>query len=212
MRPKLEYGSSGPAVVELQMKLNALIPDQPPLKVDGKYADKSIARVKQFQKKRGLVPDGVVGAKTWAAIDGLPTPASSTTEHPAAPKSAHQQGLKAYSGAAVKCDCGTVRSVLLLTSGAAATAGDSKAYVNILPFGQCTSRGHPLYFDPDTYADPLMGVEFELYKGNQRPVCTPVITSPWTGHFTGWGVINEAQTIDKSARCTCRFGGTIRFV
>ena len=71
MKPKLQYFSHGPFVVELQTKLNVLMPGAlPPLKVDGVYGDRTVARVKQFQKSRGLIPDGVVGAQTWAAVDG----------------------------------------------------------------------------------------------------------------------------------------------
>jgi peptidoglycan hydrolase-like protein with peptidoglycan-binding domain len=58
VKPKLEYASQGPFVVEAQIKLNTLLPDaQPPLTLDGKYFDKTVARVKQFQKSRGLSAD-----------------------------------------------------------------------------------------------------------------------------------------------------------
>lgn len=42
MKPKLEYASHGPYVVEAQTKLNTLMPEAlPPLKPDGKYFDKT---------------------------------------------------------------------------------------------------------------------------------------------------------------------------
>jgi peptidoglycan hydrolase-like protein with peptidoglycan-binding domain len=79
MKPRLEYFSYRPCV---QTKLNALMPDAlPPLKVDGTYGDSTVAPVKQFQKSRGLFPDGLVGAKTWAAIDGLPGPSPGQSPH-----------------------------------------------------------------------------------------------------------------------------------
>ena len=38
------------------------------LKVDGDFGSKTLTAVKEFQKKRGLTPDGVVGSKTWKQL------------------------------------------------------------------------------------------------------------------------------------------------
>lgn len=44
------------------------------LKVDGKYGEKTATTVMMFQLKNGLVPDKVCGPKTWAILNGTPTP------------------------------------------------------------------------------------------------------------------------------------------
>jgi len=44
----------------------------PKLKTDGAFGPKTRARVVEFQQSKGLVPDGVVGPNTWAALGSLP--------------------------------------------------------------------------------------------------------------------------------------------
>ena len=67
-RPTLRRGSStGILVEEIQAKL----------KIDttgggkGNFGPKTEAAVRVFQRERELVPDGIVGPKTWAALDGI---------------------------------------------------------------------------------------------------------------------------------------------
>jgi hypothetical protein len=224
MKPKLEYFSHGPYVVELQSKLNALMPDAlPPLKVDGKYGDSTVARVKHFQKSRGLLPDGLVGAKTWAAVDGLPSgpPGPSPHSAPSSPPvethgshAAHFKGLKAYGGAALRCDRGTHMNVFVLAPNTPATVADSKPWVNIMPFGRCKSPFHP-DAHPEIWVDPIMGdVSFETGEthAETRPLCTLNIYSQWEGQFGPKADSPESEVIDKSARCLCQHGGRIRFV
>lgn len=59
-RPVLRRGSAGLWVEHLQTKLG--------LDVDGKFGPATADTVMAFQKAKGLVVDGVVGAKTWEAI------------------------------------------------------------------------------------------------------------------------------------------------
>ena len=68
-RPTLRKGSSGPYVTELQSMLIELGYDVGPSGADGKFGTKTQEAVKQFQKDHGLKADGVVGPKTWEALD-----------------------------------------------------------------------------------------------------------------------------------------------
>ncbi len=69
MPSTLFFGQSGPDVRSAQKALNDAPPSvYPKLVVDGVFGAKTLARVKEFQAKRGLVADGIVGPKTWAAL------------------------------------------------------------------------------------------------------------------------------------------------
>lgn len=74
--PLLRSGSRGPAVIELQQALSKLGYNPGP--IDGIFGQKTEAAVRAFQSAKGLVVDGIVGPKTWAAIDSalknLPKP------------------------------------------------------------------------------------------------------------------------------------------
>ena len=69
-KPTLRKGSRGEYVTLLQTKLIQLGYDLSPYGADGSYGNKTVAAVKEFQKDRGLVADGICGPKTWTAIDG----------------------------------------------------------------------------------------------------------------------------------------------
>jgi N-acetyl-anhydromuramyl-L-alanine amidase AmpD len=74
-RPTLRRGSENASVKALQRALG--------LDPSGLFAAATEAKVREFQRKSRLVPDGIVGPKTWAAIDALaPAPLSA---QPAAP-------------------------------------------------------------------------------------------------------------------------------
>ena len=62
-RPTLRRGDTGKFVKVLQAKLNA--------QVDGFFGPVTEAAVRVFQRDRGLVPDGIVGPKSWAVLDTL---------------------------------------------------------------------------------------------------------------------------------------------
>lgn len=63
----LRVGSRGPAVAQLQRDLTRL---GYPLAADGVFGPKTDAAVRRFQRDRGLTPDGIVGSRTRAAING----------------------------------------------------------------------------------------------------------------------------------------------
>ena len=66
MPETLRSGSTGPEVVLLQTRLNALPSARPPLVVNGKFDRKTLRRVKEFQKLTFVT--GVVDADTWARL------------------------------------------------------------------------------------------------------------------------------------------------
>jgi peptidoglycan hydrolase-like protein with peptidoglycan-binding domain len=39
------------------------------INTDGKFGPRTEAAVRKFQRDHGLVPDGIVGPKTWKALD-----------------------------------------------------------------------------------------------------------------------------------------------
>lgn len=53
-------------VVEVQKKLGFT-----GQQLDGKFGPSTEAQVRQFQRTHGLVPDGIVGPKTWATLDNV---------------------------------------------------------------------------------------------------------------------------------------------
>jgi peptidoglycan hydrolase-like protein with peptidoglycan-binding domain len=57
----LRRGANGTLVERLQAALRA--------PVDGRFGAGTEAMVRAFQREKGLVPDGIVGPKTWAAIE-----------------------------------------------------------------------------------------------------------------------------------------------
>jgi N-acetylmuramoyl-L-alanine amidase/Putative peptidoglycan binding domain len=62
-RVQLSEGSEGPAVVGLQTILG--------IPADGEFGDITATQVEAFQAACGLTPDGIVGEKTWEAVEDL---------------------------------------------------------------------------------------------------------------------------------------------
>ncbi|NLN40849.1 MAG: peptidoglycan-binding protein [Clostridiales bacterium] len=60
-------GSMGPEVEMLQRILYSIGYNPGP--IDGIFGPLTRSAVVRFQLDNGLVPDGIVGPKTWAAID-----------------------------------------------------------------------------------------------------------------------------------------------
>jgi len=70
----LKAGSSGPDVTRLQQLLNQRLSPSPSLEVSGTFEEKTLKAVKRFQQEHGLGADGVVGSKTWAALETARSP------------------------------------------------------------------------------------------------------------------------------------------
>ncbi|MBQ2834947.1 MAG: peptidoglycan-binding protein, partial [Clostridia bacterium] len=69
-RRQLSYGMQGEAVKTMQERLieqgYSLAPDG----ADGYFGAVTLAAVRLFQRREGLAVDGIVGPKTWAALEG----------------------------------------------------------------------------------------------------------------------------------------------
>lgn len=68
-RPTLRRSDEGDVVGLLQQKLGVTI--------DGRFGAGTEAAARQFQRDHGLVPDGIIGPKSWAALDAMPSVAPS---------------------------------------------------------------------------------------------------------------------------------------
>ena len=78
VKPTLRKGDSGDEVKALQERLNELGYNCGD--ADGKFGTKTVTAVKAFQKANGLDADGVVGRKTWAALDEAKPPKQDAQE------------------------------------------------------------------------------------------------------------------------------------
>jgi len=65
----LKTGSNGPEVRRLQTMLNKVGHVTPPLRADGGFGPKTYTAVVAFQKQHHLGQDGIVGPKTWDALE-----------------------------------------------------------------------------------------------------------------------------------------------
>ncbi len=68
--PPLQKGSSGAPVKLLQAALQAA--GQTTIVLDGQFGPQTEAAVRHFQRCRGLVADGIVGACTWLTLSKIP--------------------------------------------------------------------------------------------------------------------------------------------
>lgn len=62
-RPTLRRGATGELAKQVQTKVGVA--------VDGNFGSKTETAVRAFQSAHGLVPDGIVGPKTWAELDAV---------------------------------------------------------------------------------------------------------------------------------------------
>jgi peptidoglycan hydrolase-like protein with peptidoglycan-binding domain len=68
-RPTIQQGGNGQAVRDLQDHLKRNFPAYAGhLAVDGAFGPKTKAAVVEFQRRSGLVADGIVGPKTWGKL------------------------------------------------------------------------------------------------------------------------------------------------
>jgi hypothetical protein len=65
----LRKGSTGPAVEQLQVVLNAWYPNEPQLVIDGRFGPGTEAMVRHLQDAAGLVVDGIAGPRTLAVLN-----------------------------------------------------------------------------------------------------------------------------------------------
>lgn len=72
----LRKGSRGDEVKELQTLLNSS--GNYGLREDGVFGDKTLAAVRDYQKRNGLTTDGIAGANTLGKLHGNSTPGTST--------------------------------------------------------------------------------------------------------------------------------------
>ena len=75
--PTIGIGSCGSTVSYLQEKLNSLGYNCG--KIDGVFGSQTLAAVEEFQKTEHLTVDGIVGPKTWAALNSATSSNSSTS-------------------------------------------------------------------------------------------------------------------------------------
>jgi peptidoglycan hydrolase-like protein with peptidoglycan-binding domain len=62
-RPTLRRGSAGPFVQQVQLKLK--------MDADGLFGAATEAAIRNFQRGKQAVPDGIVGPKTWQLLDTI---------------------------------------------------------------------------------------------------------------------------------------------
>jgi hypothetical protein len=204
MRPTLRFMSMGPAVKDLQVLLNQRLPKlSPPLAVDGQFGHKTLARVKAFQMQLGLVVDGVVGPKTWAALEGkaLP-PAGNQGKAPAAPPPGGGS-VGIFAGCQLRCTLGLAASSLQIPGPSRpATVSDAKPIVNINPFALCRSMANPqvALMNTGKFAGP------SVLPGP----CSPALSGVWTPGAQKAAPGTPAQSlIDRNSITVCAFGGII---
>ena len=117
--------------------------------------------------------------------------------------------LPLVAGAQTMCSFGLAPSTLMVTpekrilveNRPVANITDIKPFVNILPFGLCTSL-----------ANPITAAQTAAALGVLTPgVCTPVIVAPWLpGAPTA--LSGPAPTAHQGCQCMCAYGGVVTVV
>ena len=117
--------------------------------------------------------------------------------------------LPVVNGAMTMCSFGLAPSTLMVTpekrtmvdSMPAATIFDNKPFVNVLPFGLCTSL-----------ANPITAAQTAAALGVLTPgACTPVIPAPWLpGAPTV--LVGNMPALNMQSKCICAYGGVVTVV
>ncbi|MGH9040815.1 MAG: DUF4280 domain-containing protein [Acidimicrobiia bacterium] len=114
-------------------------------------------------------------------------------------------GLSTCSGAALACSFGAVPSVLTVipagvsaVAAPAATILDFQPYLNIAPFGVCSSL-----------ANPTVAAATAAASGALTPMpCTPALVAPWApGSPTV--LVGGLPALTNSSVCQCAYAGVI---
>ena len=63
-KPTVRRGMTGELTKQIQAKIG--------VEADGNFGPATEAAVRAFQRDKGMVPDGIVGPKTWAELDKIP--------------------------------------------------------------------------------------------------------------------------------------------
>ena len=114
--------------------------------------------------------------------------------------------LPVVSGAMTMCSFGLAPSTLMVTpekramvdSMPVATIMDNKPFVNVLPFGLCTSL-----------ANPITAAQTAAALGVLTPgTCTPVMPAPWLpGAPTV--LVGNLPALNVQSKCLCAYGGVV---
>ena len=98
----LRRGDKGETVKELQKDLISLGYPLPKYGADGDFGKETEAAVKAFQSENGLKADGVVGEKTWTALEKANPMQLYTVIIPGQMKHEAEALVKNYPGASMK--------------------------------------------------------------------------------------------------------------
>jgi len=115
-------------------------------------------------------------------------------------------GLLVCTGAMIQCSFGVAPSSLMvlpqnrvLATMPAANIMDNKPFVNILPFGMCTSM-----------ANPAVASATAAALGVLTPMpCTPVTPAPWAPGSPKV-LIGNMPALNNSSKLMCAYGGVIQ--
>jgi len=117
-------------------------------------------------------------------------------------------GFLVCNGALMQCSFGMVPSALTVlpidrvnATMPAATIMDNKPFINILPFGMCTSMSYP-----------ALAAATAAALGVLTPMpCTPMTAAPWAPGCPTVLIANK-PALNNSSKLVCSFGGVIQIV